>query len=669
MKGFFTKIFNKNKLSYFFHIGLISFSAVLLIAVVFLTFYKPDISLLTTELKRSTEIYDVDGELASKITANKTEGASIDDIPNHVKNAVVAIEDHRFYEHNGIDYKGIFRAVYVNMKAGKVVEGGSTITQQLIKIALLEQNRTFKRKLEEFFIAREVEKEYSKDEVLGMYLNQIYFGHGAWGIKKAARIYFGKDVNELTLSEGAMLAGVINIPTKLDPYNHYDAALKRRNLVLTRMATNGFIDSEQAEQAKSEEIILAHNQKEDQLKGKYPYFVDVVLTEASKKYNLEIDELLRGGYKIYTTLDQHIQQALEEVYENNENFPKGVTDALVQSGMVLINPKTGGINALIGGRGKHQFLGYNRATQLKASPGSTIKPLAVYTPALEEGYKLTDLLVDEKMNFGGYEPSNANGQYLGEVPLYEALMKSLNVPTVWLMNEIGIEKSIRSLERFGIPLTENDRNLSLALGGMEKGVSPQDMAEAYSAFANNGERVESHTIVKIENAQGQEVAVWKEKSTKIMEKKVADQMNRLLLGVVEYGTGKNAAVEGYEIAGKTGSVQVTIPGIKSGVKDQWFVGYTPSLVGAVWAGYDRSDKTHYLTTNSSQGTALIFQKVMTNVLLNQEAESFHVASLEPLIEERKKELEKKEQKQYWRDKGSELQDSWKKWWNKLLKKE
>ncbi|WP_051405073.1 transglycosylase domain-containing protein [Bacillus cihuensis] len=447
MKDLFTKILNKNNLFFFYHTGLILFSAVLLFIICVLTFYKPDISLLTTELKRSTEIYDVELKLASKITANKTEGVSIDDIPEHVKNAVVAIEDHRFYKHTGIDYQAIFRAVYVNMKAGKVVEGGSTITQQLIKIALLEQNRTFKRKLEEFFIAREVEKEYTKDEILEMYLNQIYFGHGAWGIKKAAQIYFGKDVNDLSLSEGAMLAAVINIPTKLDPYNHYDAALKRRNLVLSRMATNGYIDAEHAKQAKSEEIVLSHNQKGDQVKGKYPYFVDAVLTEASQKYNLEIDELLRGGYKIYTTLDQHIQQAVEEVYENDGNFPKGVTDALVQSGMVLINPKTGGINALIGGRGKHQFLGYNRATQLKASPGSTIKPLAVYTPALEEGYQLTDLLVDEKMSFGGYEPSNANGQYLGEVPLYEALIKSLNVPTVWLVRDWDrkIDSCIRTI--------------------------------------------------------------------------------------------------------------------------------------------------------------------------------------------------------------------------------
>ncbi|RFU64326.1 transglycosylase domain-containing protein [Bacillus sp. V59.32b] len=558
--------------------SFISLSAVTIFAVGFFTFFKPEtnISNLKDQLERSTEIYDENGELASKITANKTEGISIKEMPDHVKNAVVAIEDHRFYEHNGIDYKAISRAFYTNLKAGGIEEGGSTITQQLTKIALLESDRTFRRKAEEYFLAREVEKEYSKDEILEMYLNQIYYGHGAWGINKAAQVYFAKEVEELTVAEAAMLAGIINVPSALDPYEHLNKSIDRRNLVLSRMEEHGFITNQEYDSAVKEEVVLDDTVPSDPLKGKYPYYVDHVLSEASNRYDIEMDELLTGGYKIYTSLNQDMQKAAEKVYEDDSIFPKGTSDKLVQSGAVLLNPKTGGIQALVGGRGEHQFLGYNRATQLKSSPGSTIKPLAVYAPALEEGYEITDMLKDEKMSFGGYEPSNLGGKYKGEVPMYEAVMNSLNVPTVWLLNEMGIGKGIDALERFGIPLDKEDRNLAIALGGGFDGVSPLDMAGAYSTFANNGERMQSHAILKIEDATGKEVATWEEKKTRVTTKAVTDQITAMLLGVVEYGTGKNAAVNEWEIAGKTGSTQLSIKGAVfyratfAGEVDQYF---------------------------------------------------------------------------------------------------
>ncbi|MFD6209026.1 transglycosylase domain-containing protein [Peribacillus sp. NPDC060253] len=656
--------------------GLMKLSLIIILAVVVLgaglLFYfrqGADISQLQNHLQQPTGIYDLDGNLASTVTANKSEGVTIDEIPEHMKQAVVSIEDHRFYEHHGIDYQGILRALVKNAKAGSVVEGGSTLTQQLVKITMLESNRTMKRKIEEFFLAQEVENEYTKDEILEMYLNQVYFGHGAWGIKKAANIYFSKEVSELTISEGALLAGVINLPSKLDPYKNLDGALKRRDLVLSRMAEHGYLTKDEEAAAKKDTVTLLMGEKEtDPLKGKYPYFVDHVLSEASSKYGIKLEDLLTKGYKIYTTLDQPMQQATESVYANPANFPVGTsTEEIVQSGSVLLDPKTGGIKALVGGRGEHQFMGYNRATQLTRSPGSSIKPLVVYTPAVEEGYDITAPLKDEKMSFGEYEPTNLSGVYKGEVPMYEAVMNSLNVPTVWLLNEIGIDKGLDSLKRFGIPYDKNDRNLSVALGGMRKGVSPLQMAGAFSAFANSGERMQTHAIVKIENNDGKEVAFFKEKRTKVTSKGVVDKMNAMLLGTVEYGTGENAAVSGYEVAGKTGSTQVPIEGI-SGVKDQWFVGYTPSLVGAVWAGYDKTDAKHYLTTHSSQGSALIFQKIMARALQNQASQSFNtqdigqlIAEQEALIAKQQAKEEGAQSKQYWIDKGNEIRKGLHKW--------
>ncbi|MCK1993029.1 PBP1A family penicillin-binding protein [Peribacillus muralis] len=656
-------------------LGLLIIVAAVVVGAGFLIYFRQgaDISQLENHLQQPTGIYDLDGNLASTVTANKSEGVAINEIPEHMKQAVVSIEDHRFYEHHGVDYQGILRALVINAKAGSVVEGGSTLTQQLVKITMLESNRTLKRKMEEFFLAQEVEDEYTKDEILEMYLNQVYFGHGAWGIKKAANVYFSKEVSELSVSESALLAGVINLPSKLDPYKNMDGAMKRRDLVLSRMAEHGYLTKDEEAAAKKDTVTLIMGEKEtDPLKGRYPYFVDHVLTEASTKYGIKLEDLLTKGYKIYTTLDQSMQQATESVYENDANFPSGTsTEQMVQSGSVLMDPKTGGINALVGGRGKHQFMGYNRATQLSRSPGSAIKPLVVYTPAVEAGYDITSPLKDEKMSFGEYEPTNLNGQYKGEVPMYEAVMDSLNVPTVWLLNEIGIDKGLDSLKRFGIPYEKEDRNLTLALGGMRKGVSPLQMADAFSAFANNGERIEPHVIVKIENHEGKKTASLKENSTKVTSKDVVDKMNAMLLGTVEYGTGKNAAVFGHEIAGKTGSTQVPIEGV-SGVKDQWFIGYTPSLVGAVWAGYDKTDENHYLTTHSSEGSALIFQRIMAKALQNQAAQSFKAQDIGPFIAEQqaiiteqkeKEEAKEKEdkRKQYWIDKGNEIRDGLNKW--------
>jgi penicillin-binding protein 2A len=611
-----------------------------------------DISELDRSLPAPTIIYDQNGRIASKISASKMEAVSIERIPNHFLEAVVATEDRRFYDHEGIDYFGILRALLRNMKAGEWVEGGSTITQQLAKNVFLTNEKTLRRKWEEWFIAKKIERTYSKKEILEMYVNRVYFGEGAWGIKKAAETYFGKDVSELTVSESALLAGLIKAPSALSPVSHYEKAMARRNVVLQLMKEQGYIDEQTFLRAKKEKIVI-QKEKADPYKGKYPYYVDHLIQEAIERYHLTQNEVLSGGLHIYTELNPRMQEALETVYQNDALFPKGTDDQLVQSGAVLLDPKTGGIKALIGGRGEHVFRGFNRATQLKRQPGSAMKPLAVYTPALEQGYHIFDELKDEPMEFDGYRPENYDHSYRGTVTMYEAVIHSLNVPAVWLLNEIGLEKGIDALHRFGIPLEKDDHYLGIALGGMQSGVSPLQMAEAFSVFPNDGVRTDAHIITKIVDQNGNEIAKWKKHDVRVTSKEVAQKITFMLEGVVKEGTGKLAHIPGRALAGKTGSTQVPLDGV-NGVKDQWMVGYTPQLVGAVWLGYDHTDERHYLQTTSSQTAAVIFREIMENALAGTPAQSFAYPSLkkekkqwQQWHKQKKEEEEKREKEEIW----------------------
>ncbi|MBT2653761.1 PBP1A family penicillin-binding protein [Bacillus sp. ISL-18] len=647
---------------------------VLLILILVLSFFgflffftkDADISGLKNELPQPTVFYDVNGKMASKVSANKNEGVPIKVVPASLKNAIIAIEDHRFYKHNGVDLIGTTRALFRDLKAGGMVEGGSTITQQLTKNTILTSEKTLKRKMQEVFLAIAVERKYSKSEILQMYMNQIYFGDGAYGIKQAASKYFAKDVQDLSVSQSALLAGLIKAPSALNPYKHMEKATERRNLVLAAMKEQGYITNGQYQKAKTEKIVLNDNGG-DPFRGKYPYYVDQVLDEAIKRYGFTQDELLTGGFRIYTELNPKMQAAIEETYQDNSLFPKSI-DRLVQSGGVLLDPKTGGVRAIIGGRGEHTFRGYNRASQLKAQPGSSFKPIAVYTPALEEGWKITDMLKDEPMKFGSYQPSNYDHQYAGEVPMYEAVKESKNVSAVWLLNEIGMDKGVDSVKRFGIPFDKVDENLSMALGGLHNGVSPLEMAEAFSVFPNKGSRIEAHVIKKIVDPEGKVVAEWKGKKVRVTTKAVSDHMTTMLLGVVEAGTGKAAKIPGRETAGKTGSTQVPIKGI-NGLKDQWFVGYTPQLVGSFWVGYDQTDAYHYLTPTSGKGAAVVFSKVMEKSLRGASNQSFNVPHIAPLIEKRKKEEEKSDFQEHFNNEVQRWEDKWnqqiEKWRNKL----
>lgn len=602
-----------------------------------------DISGLKNVLPQPTIIYDSQGEVASTLTNSKIKGIEFEKIPDHVILAVLAVEDHRFYEHPGVDYIGIFRALLENIKAGRVVEGGSTITQQLTKNVFLTPDQTLGRKIEEFFLAQKIEREYSKNEIIEMYLNQIYFGEGAWGIRNAAETYFGKAVWDLTISEAAILAGLVKAPSRLSPLKNYEESIERRDLVLQLMKNNEFITEEEMNQAKAQEIVLQGKQL-DPYEGQYPYYVDHIIEEAIEKYGLTQNEILSGGLHIYTELDQQMQGTVEKVYQNESLFPKSAKDQLIQSGFVLLNPKTGGISAIVGGRGKHVFRGFNYATQLERQPGSTMKPLAAYTPALESGFSVFEELPDLPMSFNGYQPSNYSNSYKGTVTMYDAVKYSYNIPAVWTLQKIGLKNGVNAVERFGIPLSEEDQSLALALGGLQNGVSPLQMAEAYSTFPNNGVRNEAHAITKIIDTKGNRLAVWEEEPIQVTSPEVAQRMTYMLKGVVDEGTGKNAKLNGRELAGKTGSTQVPISGI-NGVKDQWFVGYTPNVVGAIWLGYDKTDKDHYLTTTSGATASVIFKEIMNAALENTPSSSFNLPVYQkpqPIQRTIEKNTEKKE---------------------------
>lgn len=620
------------------------FIVVLLILNIFI--WRIDVSKLEEAVPKPTVIYDQNGEAASKITGSKIEGVSIKQIPDEMIHAVISTEDQLFYKHSGINYFGIIRAFFQNITSGEIVAGGSTITQQLAKNVFLTHERTYTRKIKELFITKKIEWTYSKEEILERYINQIYLGEGAWGIQRAAQTYFGKETKELTLGEAAMIAGLIKAPNALSPFKDMNKAIERRNLVLSLMEKEGYITVKEREEAESQPVVL-EGRKIDEYKGQYPYYVDHIIAEAIEKYDLTENEVLSGGLKIYTELNPVIQEAAEKVIAEGDMFSQSPTDQVIQAGAVFIDPVDGGIRALVGGRGEHTFRGFNRATQLKRQPGSTMKPLAVYTPALEQGYDVFERLKDSPLNINGYEPMNFDRRFRGEVTMYEALIRSYNVPPVWLLDKMGVDYGTNAVKRFGIPLTEADYTYALALGGMSEGVSPLQMAEAYSVFPNDGLRVEAHSIKRIENADGELIGKWHHNAVKVTDSEVAQKMNFMLRGVIDEGTGTKAQVDGWEIAGKTGTTQLPFA-LQDGAKDHWFVGYTPEIVGAIWMGYDNTDENHYMADTSGSTVTKVFQQVFSQSIMEFSQKEFDLSAVEKELDKQlaaeKKRQEEEEKK-------------------------
>ncbi|PID14478.1 penicillin-binding protein [Sporosarcina sp. P34] len=658
------KISLKNRIIRFVCIsGLLVVLCALLILNVFITF--SDVSKLEEPAPRSTVIYDPNGEVISKVSNSNIEGVLIDQIPNTLIEAVISVEDQRFYKHHGINYFTMGRALLENAFKGKIVAGGSTITQQLAKNVFLTQERTYSRKFKELILAKKIERVYSKEEIMERYLNQIYFGDGAWGVQRAAQTYFGKDVSELTLSESATVAGIIKAPSHLSPTKNMEKSVNRRNLVLSLMLREQYISQEEYDEAIGQKLALADSTVPD-YKAKYLYYIDRVVDEAVNTYNLTRNEVLSGGLHITTEINPIVQNALEEVYADDSNFPKSTPGQLLQSASVFLDPKTGGILALVGGRGEYTHGSFNNATDLIRQPGSAFKPLAVYTPALENGYRMSDLLVDEPIDMDGYSPKNFDQNYRGKVTMYDALAQSYNIPAVWLLDQIGIKNGVDAAKRFGISLEKKDRTLGLALGGLNKGTSPLRMAQAFSTFANDGVMEEAHAITEIKDSEGKVLGKWRGKSVQVTDAEVAQQMTYMLQGAVTEGTAKKAQISGIDVAGKTGTTQLPFEGV-DGSKDHWFVGYTPDIAGAVWLGYDQTDADHYLTSTSSVTAPPIFAQVVSKSSSELTVKKFDLSLIEDEIKELNKQKDMTKEEREKEEKKKEKDKNRKEFWKKIEK--
>ena len=616
------KKYHVNKL-----ILLIGLICVLVTSIyLFILAKQANVETLKSGLSQSTVIYDKKNEEAGTLYAQKGTYVELNAISPYIQDAVISTEDRNFYEHHGFDIKGIARAaVRMVLSGGTSGGGGSTITQQLAKNAYLTLDQTFDRKAKELFLAIEIEKKYSKEEILTMYLNNAYFGNGVWGVQDASRKYFGVDATNVTLSEAATLAGMLKGPGIYNPIDHPKNANDRKNTVLSVMEENGKITKEQ-EQAESQTDISAYlNDTYDNSDSgyRYPYYFDAVIDEAVNEYGLDEEDVMNKGYKIYTALDQDYQKQLEATYQNSALFPANASDgAMVQSASVALDPNTGGVQALVGRRGDHVFRGFSFATQMRRSPGSTIKPLSVYTPALDAGYKPSSILKDEPQSY--YDAHNFDGTYQGEVPMYQAVAQSLNLPAVWLLHETGLQKGYDKAEEFGLPLAKSDKYYGLALGGLEKGVSPLIMAGAYSAFANDGQMYTPHLITKIVDSTGAVIVDNTNKKPKqVISKETADEMTSMLLGTFSNGTAAAANPAGYTIAGKTGTTETNFDATKA--NDQWMIGYTPDVVISTWMGYEESSKLHYLEGTSGNVVGKVFKSAAEGILPYTSKTGFSVA--------------------------------------------
>lgn len=595
---------------------------------------------LENALERPTTIYDKDGDRAGYLYSQKGTWVSLDKISPNVADAVLSTEDRNFYHEYGFSIKGMVRALLLNLKnrimgSSDIAGGGSTLTQQLVKNAFLSQEQTISRKAKEIFIAMQVENTYSKKQILAMYLNNAYFGNGVWGIEDASEKYFGVHASQLTVPQAATIAGMLKNPNGYNPKDHPAESRQRRNVVLTLMKDNGKLTQEQMKSYQDSPMITSDNYQYDS-GYRYPYFFDAVIDEAIKKYGLSEEDIMNRGYKIYTTLDQNYQSTMQTDFADSSLFPYDADDGTrAQGASIAIDPKTGGVTALVGGRSdSHVFRGYNRATQLVRSPGSTIKPLAVYAPALQHGYHYDSMVEDKYQAYGSnkYSPKNATGTYQGKIMLYQALAESKNTTAVWLLNKIGVSEGYRSAEKFGLKLSDSDKNLSLALGGLKKGVSPMTMASAYSAFANEGVKCDAHFIRRIVDASGKTIVDEEDAdSTRVVSEKIANEMTSMMIDVYKNGTGTSAKPYGYTIAGKTGSTQGNGVDPTAADTDRWYIGYTPDVVLATWVGFDSNKNS--IEDAGTRGGAALFKSEMEGILPKTKQSQFKVKAASTLAYE------------------------------------
>ncbi len=547
----------------------------------------------------ASQFYDLNGNVIYTTSSEERRlPIAFEQMPKHLREAFIAIEDNRFYEHAGIDYRGTFRAFVSNVTGGEV-QGGSTITQQLAKNAFLTQERTIVRKIKEAFIAKELESKYSKDEILALYLNQIYFGQGAYGVESAAQYYFGKSAKNLNLAEDAVLAAIPKSPNYYNPFENPKESKARQEIVLDQMAKYGYITEEECVAAKTQKLTFRTFTTD---KDSRNYFFDYVTQRVIEQFGA--DALYKGGLKVYTTLDSAMQKDAEN---SLGSLPTYYTDdekrVQPQVALVAVEPQTGYIRAMIGGRGDDKF---NRAALAVRQPGSSFKGF-VYLTGMDNGLTAGDVVEDKKYNFGGgWNPQNYDRKYHGKVTLRTALKKSYNIPSILVSNQVTHKKVVEMAKALGIStLVEDgeytDENPAMALGGLTNGVTPLEMASAYGVIANNGVRNLPTAIVKIVDRDNKTLYEYKPDNKSVVSAKAAYQTTDMLKDVLTSGTAAVTNI-GRPAAGKTGTTDT--------YKDAWFVGYSANLSCAVWVGDDNGVPTQGI---AGSGTPLtIWEKFMVN---------------------------------------------------------
>ncbi len=543
---------------------------------------------------QAARVYDRDENPVREMGENRTL-LSPEEIPRVAAQAIVAIEDRRFYEHRGVDLYRIGGALLGNIKSRSAREGGSTITQQLIKLTHLDARKTLRRKAQEAWLACQLERVMSKEEILCAYLNTAYFGAGAYGLEAAAQTYFSHSAQELTLPEAALLAALVKSPSGYAPHVHPEKALQRRNLVLEQMQKCGYIDEETQKSAQQAELSL-HMKEASDLSG---WYVDAVTQEACVCLSLSADELMNGGYRIYTALDLPMQASADVLFADETLFPPDAQDGTrPQAAMTAMDCETGEVLALCGGRDYRVQRGFNRATQMKRQPGSAFKPVSVYAAAVDLlGCTPVTMLDDTQRDYDGYSPSNASGVSHGSVTLRAALVKSMNQATVNLLDRVGIEAARMYADRLGMTLSAQDVSYALGLGALTEGVSPVQLCAAYCALGNGGRAVEAHTIRRIEDSAGRVVYRFEAEEKRVLSAQSAYMLSDVLCDAARRGTARALGETGLTIAAKTGTAGES----GGGNRDIWTAAYTPQTALTVWMGYDDS-QAHQLERGTTGGS-------------------------------------------------------------------
>ncbi len=556
-----------------------------------------------TGCDRTSIIYDGQSDVVTRLHGVQDRTwVSISELQPSTVYAFISAEDARFFEHEGVDVIRIAGAIVADIKAGSYVQGASTISQQLIKLSHLTSEKTISRKAEEAALAYEMERQYSKEDILEMYLNYVYFGGGYYGIEAAAEGYFGVHASDLTLDQSAMLAGILKSPSGYAPHINYAASINRRNNILRLMRDYGYITDDEKKQASVRRPTILHD-KNEEYSG---YYTDAVTKSAAALMGITVDELIRGGYSIYSAMDSDIQHYCEEMFKNGELFPAEDSEAAI----VVLEPSTGMVVAMVGGRSYTGGISFNRATDIRRQPGSVIKPVIAYAPAFEYlNYTAADMILDEETTFADYTPSNYGNKYYGWVTVREAVTKSLNVPAVKTLSAVGVYRAKDFAKRCGIEFDDKDDSLALALGGFTYGVSPLQIAGAYSCFASGGIYNTPTLIKKITDRNGLTVYEYRQDSRRVMSEANAYILTSMLKSVVTEGTGHRLNTLDIPIAGKTGTV-----GLANGNRDAWMAGYTPEYTAVVWQGYD-SDRLGLLPSSATGGTypALMLYELFNHI--------------------------------------------------------